>query len=125
MQNNGLLIVKNHLSLQFVENVWFQHLVLRLCFQVEFTFNKYSFQEILWNLVEKMKHEYILLKLTYCISTRSFDLWRSKGGHDIFTFVISFSRSNQYPEQMIIGLFEAIKNIGQTLANNLIKLFDQ
>jgi hypothetical protein len=26
---------------------------------------------------------------------------------------------------MIIGLFEAIKNIGQTLANNLIKLFDQ
>ncbi len=107
-----------------MENVWFQHLVPTFGFTIVFS-SCIPFQQILWNLVEKMKHEYILLKLTYCISTRSFDLWRSKGGHDIFTFVISFSRSNQYPEQMIIGLFEAIKNIGQTLANNLIKLFDQ
>jgi hypothetical protein len=48
------------------------------------------FHEILPNLVEKMKQIYVWLKLTNYISTTSFDLWMSKGAHDVFTFVINF-----------------------------------
>ncbi len=48
-------------------------------------------QEILPNLVEKMKQVYVLPKLANCIfATTSFDLWISKGVHDIFVFVINF-----------------------------------
>jgi hypothetical protein len=56
-----------------------------------FPSRKQNFQEILPNLVEKMKQIYVLKKLTYCISaTSSFDLWMSKGVHDIFALVTNF-----------------------------------
>jgi hypothetical protein len=43
--------------------------------------------------VEKTKQSYILLALVECHSTiASFDLWMSKGGHDIFALVIKFLR---------------------------------
>jgi hypothetical protein len=40
-------------------------------------------------------------------------------------YLLLLLTSQDLIKQVIIGLFEAIKNIGQTLANNLIKLFDQ
>jgi len=82
--------------------------------------------EILPNLVEKTKQVYLLPKLTYCIyATTSFDSWMSKGAHDIFALVMNFLGSNWQPKQIIIGLFKATKINGQTLINNLTKLFDQ
>jgi len=37
-----------------------------------------------------MKQDYALPKLTNCMSTTiSFDLWMSKGAHDIFVLVIN------------------------------------
>jgi hypothetical protein len=46
---------------------------------------------ILPNLVEKMKQVYGLPKLTDCTSTTIiFNLWMSKGAHDIFALVINF-----------------------------------
>jgi hypothetical protein len=36
VENLGLLIVKNHLPLQFMENVWLKFLVLQLCPHVQF-----------------------------------------------------------------------------------------
>jgi hypothetical protein len=57
--------------------------------------------------------------------TISFDLWMSKGAHDIFVLVIHFLGSHWQPKYVIIGLFEAIENIGQALVNNLTKLFNQ
>ncbi len=48
-----------------------------------------------------------------------------KGVHDIFAFVINFLGFTWQPKQVTIGLFEAIETIGQTLVNNLTKLFDQ
>jgi hypothetical protein len=48
-------------------------------------------QEIVFNLVEKTKQEYVLPKLIDSISTTCiFNLWMSKGGHDIFVSVINF-----------------------------------
>jgi hypothetical protein len=43
------------------------------------------------DLVEKMKQKYVLPKLKQCyFATSSFDLWMSKGAHDVFVVVISF-----------------------------------
>ncbi len=79
-------------------------------------------QEILPNLVEKTKQIYVLQKLTNCIfATTSFDLWMSKGAHDIFVLIINFLGCDWQPKQVIIGLFEAIKITRQALANNLTK----
>jgi hypothetical protein len=76
--------------------------------------------------VEKTKQVYVLPKLIDCIYvTISFDLWMSKGAHDIFILVINFLGSHWQPKYVIIGLFEVIENIGQALVNNLIKLFNQ
>jgi hypothetical protein len=126
LQDLGLLIVKNNLPLQFVENVWFKHLILHLSFKVVFPSRKQFSKEILLNFVEKTKQVYVLPKLTNCIfATTSFDLWMSKGVHDIFTFVINFLGCDWQPKQVTIGLFEAIKITKQSLVNNLTKLFDQ
>ncbi len=76
--------------------------------------------------MEKIKQVYVLPKLTYCIyATTSFDLWMSKGAHDIFAFDMNFLGSDWQPKQVIIGLFKAIQTNGKTLTNNLTKLFDQ
>jgi len=40
MENLTLLIVKNHLPLQFVESVWLKHLVLQICPRVQFLSRK-------------------------------------------------------------------------------------
>jgi len=57
--------------------------------------------------------------------TTSFDLWMSKGAHDIFGLVINFLGSDWQPKHLTIGLFQAIKTNGQALTNNLRKLLDQ
>jgi hypothetical protein len=57
--------------------------------------------------------------------TTSFDLWMSKGAHDIFGLVINFLGSDWQPKHVTIGLFQAIKTNGQALTNNLTKLLDQ
>jgi hypothetical protein len=55
----------------------------------------------------------------------SFDLWISKGEHDIYFIIINFLGFNKQPKNITIGLFEGIKNTRQTLTKNLTKLFDQ
>jgi hypothetical protein len=51
--------------------------------------------KILLNLVEKTKQVYGLPKLTNCISaTINFELWMSKGAHDIFAIVVNFLGSD-------------------------------
>jgi hypothetical protein len=73
-----------------------------------------------------MKKKEVLSRLIDCIfATTSFDLWMSKGVHDIFALVINFLGSDWQPKQITIGFFEAIEITRQTLANNLTKLFDQ
>ncbi len=63
--------------------------------------------------------------IDFIFVTTSFDLWVSKVAHDIFALIINFLGSNWQPKQVIIGLLKATKTIGQTLANNLTKLFNQ
>jgi hypothetical protein len=77
-------------------------------------------------MVEKTKQVYVLPKLTYCISTTTnFDLWMSKGAHDIFSLIINILGFDWQPKQVTISLFEATRTIKQELANNLTKLVDK
>jgi len=76
-------------------------------------------------LVQKTKKDYVLPKLSQCVSTTaSFDLWMSKGAYYIFALVINFLDGNWKPNKVTIGLFETTKTIGQTLARNLNELLD-
>jgi len=85
--------VKNNLTLQYVESIWFKCLILHFCFTIVFPSRKQFSHEILPNLVEKMKQMYVLPKSIDCIyATSNFHLWMSKDAHDIFAHVISFLR---------------------------------
>jgi hypothetical protein len=55
---------------------------MHLCPKDVFPSRNMFSQEILDNLVEKMKQEYVLLKLKQCYFATNFDLWMSKGAHD-------------------------------------------
>jgi hypothetical protein len=96
LQSLTLLIAKNHLPIQFVENTWLKHFVMHLCPKVVSPLRFFFSQEVLLDLMEKIKQEYVLPKLKHYYSTKtSFYLWMSKGAHDVFSLVISFSIENQ------------------------------
>ncbi len=91
LKDLDLLIVKNHLHVQFVKNVWLKHLTMHLCQRIVFSSkNKFS-QKIFPKVVEKMKQLYVLPILTKCyfIPTSS-GLWMLKSVHHIFALVINF-----------------------------------
>jgi len=122
VENLTLLTVKNHLPLQFVESVWFKHLVLQLCPHVQFPFRKLFSKNILPKLVEKTKEIYLLPLLNDCnYVTANFDSWMSKGAHDVFILVKNNSGFDWKPKHVTIGLFKATKTTRQVLAKNLIK----
>jgi hypothetical protein len=75
--------------------------------------------------VDKSKETYVLPLLNdYNCAIVSFDLWMSKGAHDVFVLVIIFLGFDWKPKHVILGLFEAIETIGKALARNLIELLD-
>ncbi len=76
---------------------------------LKFPFQYFLSQIILPNLVGKTKQTYVLLLLDecYCVIA-SFDLWMSKGAHDVFALVIFFLKLNWKPKQVIISLFEIV-----------------
>jgi hypothetical protein len=74
--------------------------------------------------VEKTKQIHVLPKLGNCIFATSFDLWMSKGTHDLFALVINFLGFDWQPKQVIIALFETIETTMQALVINLTKLLD-
>jgi hypothetical protein len=75
VENLTLLIMKNHLILQFVKSVWLKHLMLQLRPWVQFPSQKIISRYVLPNLVEKIKQTYVfpLLDECYCV-TASVDL---------------------------------------------------
>jgi hypothetical protein len=60
--------------------------------------------------VEKTKETYVFPLLNdYSCATTCFDLWMSKGAHDVFVLVINFLGSNWKPKHVTLGLFEVTK----------------
>ncbi len=71
--------------------------------------------------MEETKETYVFLLLNDCsCATANFDLWMSKGPHDVFVLVIIFLGSDWKPKHVTIGLFKVVKTIGQALARNYI-----
>jgi hypothetical protein len=63
--------------------------------------------------VENFIETYILPLLNDCsYVTTSFDLWMSKGAHDVFMLIIIFLGSDWKPKHVVLGLFEAVEIIG-------------
>jgi hypothetical protein len=61
------------------------------CPKLVFLSKNVYFQKIFLELVEKIKKFHVLLALVECnFAISNFDLWMSKGMHDIFAFVINF-----------------------------------
>ncbi len=83
-------------------------------------------QEILPRLVEKTSQQYVLPALAgYFSAIASFNLWMSKGAHDVFALMINFLNNDWQPKHVIIGLFEAIETTSQALVRSLIELLDK
>jgi hypothetical protein len=78
----------------------------------------------LLELVEKTKETYVLPLLNDCNATINYDLWISKGAHDVFVLVIIFLGSNWKLKYVTLGLFEAAEITRQALVRNLIELLD-
>ncbi len=86
-----MLIVKNNLPIQFMENIWLKHLVFHLCPKLIFPSKKHFPQDILLGLVEKTNQLYIVLALIVSYSTTiNFDFWMSKGAYNVFALMINF-----------------------------------
>jgi hypothetical protein len=111
--------MKNQLPLQFVEIVWFKPLILHICPRLVFLFKKQFSHEIVLKLEEKNKISICFTKIRRLHIATSFNLRICKRAHESFAFFINFLGSYWQPKQLIIGLFETIKTIGQNLATNL------
>jgi hypothetical protein len=119
LENLALLIVKNHLLLQFVESVWLKCFVLQLCPCVQFLFRNLFSNTILLELVKKTNVLPVLNDYSCVIA--NFDLWMSKGVHDVFILVIIFWGSDWKPKHVILGLFKVVETTRHALIRNLIE----
>jgi hypothetical protein len=77
-------------------------------------------------LVEKTMFTYVHPTLLNCIlATCTFDLWMSKGAHDVFAIVVNFLSNKWEAKHITIGQFEASNTSGVTMAPRLQQLLDK
>ncbi len=82
--------------------------------------------DVFSGLVKKTMLTYVHPTLTDCISTTcTFDLWMSKGAHDVFTIVVNFVLNKWEAKHFTIGLFEMSDTSGATMAPRLHRLLDK
>lgn len=126
LEDMGLLIAKNHLPMQFVESLSMKHLCLHLCPRLVFPSKKQFPQKMFPKLVEKTKQLYVLPTLVECnYVIMNFDLWMSKGTHDIFVLVISILEVYSQPKFVTFGLFETTKISRKILVKKLLELLEK
>ncbi len=90
-----LFVVKGLLPMKLVESIWLQKLSYKLCPQIVFPLRKTFVENVLLRLVEKTMVIYVQLALANCLSTTcTFDLWMSKGTHDIFVVVVNLTSND-------------------------------
>jgi hypothetical protein len=91
-----------------------------------FLANFFFVDDVFFGLVEKTMFTYVHHALADCISTTStFDLWMSKGAHDVFIVVVNFLSSKCKAKHIIIGLFIVSNTSGATMAPRLQQLLDK
>jgi ribulose 1,5-bisphosphate synthetase/thiazole synthase len=74
-------------------------------------------------LMQKTLVEYVCLKLPiYVLSMCTFDLWTSKGPHNVFGVIVNFMLMNWEPKHITISLFQASYTINATMAFQFLQL---
>jgi hypothetical protein len=98
----------------------------RLCPKVVFINKKVFVDDVLSKLVEKTMLTYVHPTFANCISTTcTFDLWMSKGAHDVFVVVINFVSNKWEAKHIIIKLFEVSNFSGVAMVPRLQQLLDK
>ncbi len=112
-----LFIIKSFLPLRTLESVWFQRLAFKLCPKVSFSSRKVFTKKVLPSLVNTTSTEFVQFALVECLTaTCTFDLWMSKGAHDVFAMVVNFLSISLEPKHVTVGLFEASNTNGVAMA---------
>ncbi len=76
--------------------------------------------EVLLALVKKALVTYVQLALaSYMSTTCTFDLWMSRGTHDMFVVIVNFLFSKWKSKHVTIGLFEATTTSDVAMAPKL------
>jgi hypothetical protein len=76
--------------------------------------------DVFSSLVEKTMFTCVHLAVANCISTTyTFDLWMSKGAHDVFVIVVNFISSKWEAKHITIKLFEVSNSSDVTMAPRL------
>ncbi len=79
-------------------------MIFWLRLRVNFPSKKAFIDDILLTLVNKTLTKYVQPTLAKClIATCIFDLWMSKGGHDIFVMVVNFLSTNKSWNTSLVG----------------------
>ncbi len=98
----------------------------KLCPIVVFPSRKAFVDDVLSRLVEKTMFTYVHPTLVNYISpTCTFDLWMSKGAHDVFAIVVNFLSNKWEAKHVIIELFEVFDISGVIMAPRLQQLLDK
>jgi hypothetical protein len=86
-----LFVINGYLPMQAIESIWLQVMACKLCPKMVFPNRKVFVDDLFFGLVEKTMFTYVHLAFVDCISTTcTFDLWMSKGVHDVFAIVVNF-----------------------------------
>jgi len=82
--------------------------------------------EVFSRLVEKTMLTYVHPTFAICISTiYTFDLWMSKGVHDVFAIVVNFLSNKWEAKRITIRLFKMFDTSGATMAPRLQQFLDK
>ncbi len=82
--------------------------------------------DVLSGLVEKTIFTYVHPTLVNCIlAIYTFDLWMSKGVHDVFVIVVNFLSSKWEAKHVIIKLFEVFNINGVNMVPRFQQLLDK
>lgn len=83
----------------------FKGLSYRFCPQIVFQSKKVFVETILFNLVEKTMSLYVQPTLASCLfAPYTFNLWMSKGVHDIFVVIVNFISSDWVVKHLLASL---------------------
>jgi hypothetical protein len=93
---------------------------------VNFSSKKVFIEEVFLSLVNITLTKFMQLALTECLTTtHTFDLWMSKGDHDVFAMVVNILSISLEPKHITIGLFEASNVNNVTMVMKLKQILNK
>jgi hypothetical protein len=114
-----LFVIKGYLPMKTIESSYLYLMACRLRPRVVFLIKELFVDDVFFGLVEKTMFTCVHLAFANCISsTCTFDLWMSKGAHDVFV-VDNFLSYKWEAKHITIRFFEMSNSSGATMAPRL------